>query len=93
MVFLPDLIPQPDWDKYHFLLGIVPYLILRVRLQGLIPLRDQCREILHAPVHLSRVEGRAGAPARGAPVIATARKVCACESQPCTLQRRLALMI
>ena len=41
-------------------------------------------------VCVSRVEGRTGAPARGAPDVATAHKVCACESQPRTLQRRLA---
>ena len=21
VVFIPDLIPQPDWDKYHFFVG------------------------------------------------------------------------
>jgi len=40
VVFIPDLIPQPDWDKYHFF-GMIPYLILRVTAfdfaSGLIP--------------------------------------------------------
>ena len=30
VVFIPVLIPQPDWDKYHFFLGLIPYFILRV---------------------------------------------------------------
>jgi hypothetical protein len=29
VVFIPLLISQPDWDKYHFF-GSIPYLILRV---------------------------------------------------------------
>jgi len=40
-------------------------------------------------VCVSRIEGRTGAPARGATDVATAHKVCACESQPLTLQRCL----
>ena len=42
-------------------------------------------------VCVSRVEGRTGAPTRGAPVITTAHKVCACESQPRTLLQQLLL--
>ena len=40
-------------------------------------------------VCVSWVEGRAGAPARGAPVVATAHKVCAREFHTRALQRRL----
>ena len=25
---IPDLIPQPDWDEYHFLFGIIPFLLI-----------------------------------------------------------------
>ena len=45
-IFIPLLIPQPDWDKFHFFRDdpIKPYLRF-LGLQGLIPLRDQSREM------------------------------------------------
>jgi len=30
VVFIPLLIPQPDWEKYQLFFGMIPYLILRV---------------------------------------------------------------
>jgi hypothetical protein len=39
----PLLIPQPDWDKYQFFSGLSHIWFLG--LQGLIPLRDQSREM------------------------------------------------
>jgi hypothetical protein len=40
VVFIPDLIPQPDWDT-NFFSGLSRILFLG--LQHLIPLRDQSR--------------------------------------------------
>ena len=41
VVFIPLLIPQPDWDKYHFFSGLSHIWFLG--LQDLISLRDLSR--------------------------------------------------
>ena len=50
VVFIPDLIPQPDWDKCHFFSGMIPYVILRVTAfdfaSGLIPVNiEHCPQL------------------------------------------------
>ena len=64
VVFIPLLIPQPDWDKY----GIIPYLILRVAgldfASGPIPVNIPHWAVLR-PQPAPHVWGTVGAGRRG----------------------------